>query len=47
MDCIQKSCAAPLSEALSIQSRHSGSFMTTPECKQGSIGAEFTKVMTV
>jgi enoyl-CoA hydratase/carnithine racemase/3-hydroxyacyl-CoA dehydrogenase len=47
MDCIQKSCAAPLSEALSIQSRHSGGFMTTPECKQGSIGGDFTKVMTV
>jgi hypothetical protein len=47
MDCMQKSCVAPLSEALAIQSKHSGGFMTTPECKQGSIGADFTKIMTV
>jgi hypothetical protein len=47
LDSIQKSCGSPLSEALSIQARHSAEFMKTSACKQGRIGAEFTKAMSV
>jgi enoyl-CoA hydratase/carnithine racemase/3-hydroxyacyl-CoA dehydrogenase len=44
---IQDSCGASLSEALDIQSRHSAEFMTTPYCRKGSIGSEFSKTMKV
>ena len=45
MDCIQASCGAPLSEALGIQAKHSGNFMTSKLCRKGAIGTEAARVM--
>ena len=47
VDCIQGACGATLSEALELQARHSGSFMTSKACKKGEIGAQYTKTMVV
>lgn len=44
---IQAACAAPLAEALEIQARHSAGFMAGPLCRQGVIGAERRRIMTV
>ncbi|UCE05240.1 MAG: enoyl-CoA hydratase/isomerase family protein [bacterium] len=45
--CIRNCCDATLSEALTLQAKHSGDFMTTPHCQNGSIGMEFKKTMVV
>lgn len=47
MNTIRKSCGAKLSEALTVQAKHSAGFMITPDCQHGAIGAEFSKVMAV
>ncbi|NNM06075.1 MAG: hypothetical protein HKO65_13380 [Gemmatimonadetes bacterium] len=47
MDCIQGACGASLPEALELQARHSGAFMTSKACKQGEIGGQYTKTMMV
>ncbi len=38
---------SPLGEALELQARHSGSFMTTAACRRGVIGAAYEKTMLV
>ena len=45
--CIQNTCDAPLSEAISIQSNLSGNFMTTSLFKKGAIGSVYTKTWLV
>ncbi|MBI5219058.1 MAG: hypothetical protein HY958_09025 [Bacteroidia bacterium] len=45
--CIQNSCNAPLSEAVSIQSKLSGNFMTTTLFKKGAIGTAYAKTWLV
>jgi enoyl-CoA hydratase/carnithine racemase len=47
VDCIRESCAAPLAEAIDVQSRHSGGFMTSKECMKGSVGAMYQKTVLV
>ncbi len=47
VDCIQGACGAGLSEALELQARHSGAFMTSTACKKGEIGAQYTRTMAV
>lgn len=47
MECIQKSCASPLSDAIKIQAKYSADFMTSPQSKNGKIWKEFVKVMSV
>lgn len=47
LDCIQNSCNATLADAISIQSKHSGNFMTTKLCKKGAIGTAYTKTWLV
>ncbi|NQT93761.1 MAG: hypothetical protein HQ559_13455, partial [Lentisphaerae bacterium] len=47
MKCIQDSCGAALSDAVTIQAKHSADFMVTPACNKGRIGAEFSKTMAV
>jgi enoyl-CoA hydratase/carnithine racemase len=42
--CVQESCAAPLNEALDIQSKHSADFMVSKACMVGAIGAIYNKV---
>jgi len=43
LDAVREACAAPLSEALTIQAGHAGRFLGHPSCKGGSIGAAFAK----
>jgi enoyl-CoA hydratase/carnithine racemase len=47
MDTIQHACGSPLAEALTVQAKHSAGFMVDAHCKNGRIGAEFTKTMAV
>ena len=47
LDTIAQACAAPLSEALVIQSELSSRFMGSPACRNGRIGAAYAKAMTV
>ena len=47
MDCIQNSCKATLSDAISVQAKHSGEFMTTKLCKKGVIGSAYMKTWQV
>jgi len=46
-DCIQACCNSTLSEALSIQAKHSAGFMGGAHCKKGKIGSEFKKTMSI
>jgi enoyl-CoA hydratase/carnithine racemase len=45
LDCVHASCTVPLAEALGIQAKHSGNFMTSALCRKGVIGAEAARVM--
>jgi len=47
MACVQEACGASLSEALAIQARHAGGFLSGPECRAGQVGAEYARVMFV
>ncbi len=47
LECVRDACAAPLAEALALQARHSGYFMTSPECLSGAIGTAYKKSMAV
>ncbi len=47
LDCVVASCAAPLAEALDLQSRHSGAFMAGPHCNAGLIGADAAKLLKI
>jgi 3-hydroxyacyl-CoA dehydrogenase len=47
VDCVQGACGAPLAEALELQARHSAAFMTSPACRKGEIGGQYTKTMMV
>jgi enoyl-CoA hydratase/carnithine racemase len=47
VECIENSCRAAISEALVIQAKHSGNFMTTPPCHKGAIGAAYLRTMLV
>jgi hypothetical protein len=47
MDCIQRSCGVPLAEALAVQSKVSGDFMTSKECRAGRVGQEYARTMEV
>jgi len=45
MESVRSSCGAPLGEALSIQAKHSAGFMTTPHCRRGRVGAEYSRTV--
>ena len=47
MDCIQKSCGATLAEAIDVQAKHSGEFMTSKLCKRGAVGTAASKIMSI
>lgn len=47
MESIQDSCGVSLSDALSVQSKHSASFMTSNYCKKGMIGTAYNQIMNV
>lgn len=44
---IIQSCGVPLSEAITVQSRHSAAFMTSEYCRNGIVGTEYTKTMVI
>lgn len=44
---VRKCCNATLSEALTLQAKHSADFMTSSHCQEGSIGSEFKRTMLV
>jgi enoyl-CoA hydratase/carnithine racemase len=44
---VRDSCAATLAEALEMQAKHSGGFMTSRECLRGVIGTLYKKTMEV
>jgi enoyl-CoA hydratase/carnithine racemase len=44
---VRESCGATLVEALEIQARHSGGFMSSKECQRGIIGTLYQKTMQV
>jgi enoyl-CoA hydratase/carnithine racemase len=46
-NCVLASCGANLAEALDLQAWHSADFMTTSECKRGSVGSEYAKTMKI
>ncbi|MFH1178085.1 MAG: hypothetical protein V1750_11815 [Acidobacteriota bacterium] len=43
LECGRAACEATLGEALEVQARASGTFMTTPACRSGTIGAAARK----
>jgi len=43
LDTIRHSCGVPLSEAITIQAKHSGEFMSSSPCRNGMIGSAFAK----
>jgi len=45
LETVRAACAVPLAEALEVQARHSGGFMTSPECRRGVIGALARKTL--
>lgn len=47
LDCIVSSCKVTISEAIDIQAKHSGNFMTSKYCKQGFVGSDYQKTMNI
>jgi len=47
LNCIQDSCKATLSDAISVQAKFSGDFMTTKLCKKGVVGTAYMKTWQV
>ena len=47
MECVQRSCGATLADALGVQAKISGDFMTSKVCRAGAVGAEYSKTMEV
>jgi enoyl-CoA hydratase/carnithine racemase len=47
LDCIRDSCGATLAEAIGLQSRHSGNFMTEKACLKGVVGSMYQKTVKI
>jgi enoyl-CoA hydratase/carnithine racemase len=47
LDAVRAACGATLDEALEVQARHSGGFMTSEACRGGAIGSAARKTMSV
>ena len=47
LDTIEAACGATLAEALEIQARRSGGFMTGTACRDGVIGTAYRKTAVV
>jgi len=47
VDSIQASTGAALADALAVQAKHSGGFMTSKACQGGAVGTEYRKTMKV
>jgi enoyl-CoA hydratase/carnithine racemase len=44
--CVRDACGVSLDEALEVQTRHSGAFMTTATCRRGRVGSEAARRRT-
>lgn len=47
LSCVIDSCSASMSEAITVQAKHSADFMVSRACQRGMIGSEAAKVMNV
>jgi enoyl-CoA hydratase/carnithine racemase len=47
LDTVASACGATLAEALEIQAKRSGAFMTSMACRNGAVGTTFRKTMVV
>jgi enoyl-CoA hydratase/carnithine racemase len=47
LDTVRAACGATLDEALEVQARHSGGFMTSEACRSGVIGTAARKTMAL
>jgi enoyl-CoA hydratase/carnithine racemase/3-hydroxyacyl-CoA dehydrogenase len=47
MACVQDACGSTLADALALQARHAADFLASPACRQGQVGAEHMRVMSV
>jgi enoyl-CoA hydratase/carnithine racemase/3-hydroxyacyl-CoA dehydrogenase len=47
MACVQDACGSTLADALALQARHVADFLASPACRQGRVGAEHMRVMSV
>ncbi len=43
--CVQAACGVSLADALVVQAKLSGAFMTSKACQKGAVGAEYAKTM--
>jgi enoyl-CoA hydratase/carnithine racemase len=44
--CIRDACGATAAEALDVQAKHAAEFLASPACREGRVGADFTRTMT-
>ncbi len=47
VECIERACHSSLAEALSVQAQSSADFMTSTPCREGRVGTEFLRTMSV
>lgn len=47
LECIKHSCETTLTEALSVQAKHTAVFLAGPICRKGKIGADYEKTVLV
>ncbi|NIN72793.1 MAG: hypothetical protein GTO46_12890 [Gemmatimonadetes bacterium] len=47
IECVQQTCALPLAEALEVQAKRSADFLASATCREGQVGAEYTRTMSV
>jgi hypothetical protein len=45
LDCIQRSCAVSLAEALPLQAKIAAEFLASAECREGRVGAEAARTL--
>ena len=43
--CVRESCAAPAAEAMEIQARRAAEFLASAPCREGRVGAEYSRIM--
>jgi enoyl-CoA hydratase/carnithine racemase/3-hydroxyacyl-CoA dehydrogenase len=47
IECMQQTCALPLAEALEVQAKRSADFLASATCREGQVGAEYKRTMSV
>jgi hypothetical protein len=44
--CIARSCGVPAHEAIEVQAKLAAEFLASPACREGRVGAEFSRTMS-